>query len=559
VPVFICQSCGAEHNDWGGNCPNCGGSETIRLQAQQDKFVGRTVKNKYKIVKRLGQGGMGAVYLAEQIGIGLKVALKFLKAELSSDPEVCKRFLNEAKSYALVAHPNAVTLHEFGQDEEGNLFIAMEYVEGIDLKKELAEKQRLPVYEAMTIVLQATDILGHAHSRGVVHRDLKPENIMLRRGSRGIHIKIMDFGISKLTNDAGTKLTLAGSIAGTPRYMSPEQVEGREVDHRVDIYSLGIVLYEMLTGVQPFDGSSIGEILRKQVTQPMPSLGDHAGDFVADLPPIDDVLQKACAKDRTERFQSMAAFAEALEQFQVTQQVRVPSGLGNTAADRIQPLATGQVSIAGNVTGLQTGTSDAGTINAGASILNKSLDGRTSADLALAIPKKGNGAMIGAGVGVMVLAGAVAFFAFSPSKAATVPTPPPVVEKKDPTPAPQQPQQPVDTVPLKEALTALQRQNASNAMGNGTTEFSNGNLDTAKNWFTSVPEGADDFQAAQAQLKLIEQIQTTTNQGQSLRGSGRCSDAIGYFQKALKLNGRYKPAQDGLSYCSTAKVPTVME
>src|SRR4051812_19546200 len=179
MPVFICQGCGSEHSSWSGKCPHCGVSETIQLKQSTDRMIDKVVKGRYKIVRKLGQGGMGAVYLAEQLGIGHRVALKFLKAEFSTDTEICRRFLNEAKSYGIVAHPNAVTLHDFGQDEEGNLFIAMEYCEGVDLKKVLQEQKRLPLAEAIDITLQVADVLGNAHTKGVVHRDLKPENIML--------------------------------------------------------------------------------------------------------------------------------------------------------------------------------------------------------------------------------------------------------------------------------------------------------------------------------------------------------------------------------------------
>ena len=309
MAVFICQGCGAEHASWGGKCPHCGTSETIRLAPATDRLVDRVVKGKFKIIRKLGQGGMGAVYLAEQLGIGHRVAIKFLKAEFSTDAEIARRFLNEAKSYALVAHPNAVAFHDFGQDDEGNLFIAMEYCEGVDLKKVIAEQGRLPLAEAADVVIQVADVLANAHAKGVVHRDLKPENIMIRRGLRGVHAKVLDFGIARLM-DAGTKLTVAGAIAGTPRYMSPEQVEGKEVDHRADIYSLGIVLYEVLTGHQPFDGNTIAEILRKQSFDPMPTLASVAPDL--DYPALEAVIQKACAKKRDERFPDARSMQLAL-------------------------------------------------------------------------------------------------------------------------------------------------------------------------------------------------------------------------------------------------------
>lgn len=315
MPVFICQGCGAEHESWSGKCPECGTSETIRLAPNTDRMVDRVIKNKFRVLKKLGQGGMGAVYLAEQLGIGHKVALKFLRAEFSTDAEIARRFLNEAKSYARVAHPNAVALHDFGQDEEGNLFIAMEYCEGVDLKKLLAQAP-LPMIESIDVVLQVADVLANAHEKGVIHRDLKPENIMVRRGLRGLHAKVLDFGIARLM-DAGTRLTVAGAIAGTPRYMSPEQVEGKEVDLRADIYSLGIVLFELLTGKQPFDGSTIAEILRKQAVEPMPHLTEFAPSL--DYPELDRVIQRACCKRREERWPDMLAFATALSMATPTQ------------------------------------------------------------------------------------------------------------------------------------------------------------------------------------------------------------------------------------------------
>ncbi len=284
MAVFICQSCGNEHSSWEGKCPKCGNTEIIKLNQAQDKMIDKVIKGKFKLIRKLGQGGMGAVYLAEQMGIGHRVAIKFLKSEFSDDVEIARRFMNEAKSYARVAHPNAVVFHDFGQDDDGNLFIAMEYCEGVDLKKVIQEQKRLPVADAIDIILQIADVLSNAHLKGVVHRDLKPENIMLRKGMRGIHVKVLDFGIARLMNE-GTRLTVQGAIAGTPRYMSPEQVEGKEVDHRADIYALGILTFETLTGIQPFDGNTIAEILRRQVMDPMPHLASIATDL--DYPDID--------------------------------------------------------------------------------------------------------------------------------------------------------------------------------------------------------------------------------------------------------------------------------
>jgi len=309
MSFYICQRCEAQYDTWGGACPACNGTELLKVAKPVDRMVGRLIHGRYRILRQLGQGGMGSVYLAEQEGIGQRVAMKFLNSGLSLDPDVARRFLNEAKSYARVAHPNAVTLHDFGQDEEGALYISMEYVEGDDLKRVLANAGRLALHEAADIILQVADVLAYAHARQVVHRDLKPENIMVRQGMRGWHVKVLDFGIARIC-DGATRLTVQGAVAGTPRYMPPEQAMGLDVDSRADIYAVGVVLFELLTGKQPFDGTTVTEIMQKQVNQPMPHLGDVAPDL--QLPVIDAIIQKATAKKRVERYATMEAFATDL-------------------------------------------------------------------------------------------------------------------------------------------------------------------------------------------------------------------------------------------------------
>ncbi|MCE9672693.1 serine/threonine protein kinase [Myxococcus stipitatus] len=322
MALFICQRCETQHEASNGTCPSCGGTEFLKVaEPALDRMLGRVVANRYRVLKRLGQGGMGSVYLAEQVGIGQQVAMKFLNAGLSMDPDVARRFLNEAKSYARVAHPNAVTLHDFGQDEEGSLYLSMEYVEGDDLKHLLASVGRLSIHEAGDIILQVADVLAFAHARQVVHRDLKPENIMVRQGLRGWHAKVLDFGIARIV-DGATRLTAQGAVAGTPRYMSPEQAMGLDVDARADIYAVGVVLFELLTGVQPFDGTSVAEIMQKQVHQPIPRLADVVPEL--DHPALDAVIQKATAKKRVERYATMEAFAVDLSNALPTMTGRPP-------------------------------------------------------------------------------------------------------------------------------------------------------------------------------------------------------------------------------------------
>ncbi len=307
TPSARCQHCGVELSGTAASCPGCG--RVLADSPTTDSLVGRLVAGKYRLLRRLGQGGMGVVYLAEHAGVGQKVAIKFLHPTFSADPEISRRFHNEARSYARVVHPHAIQLHDFGQDEQGGLFISMEYVEGSDLRRVLSQGP-LPPREALDIVLQVADVLSAAHASGIVHRDLKPENIMLAREIRGWHAKVLDFGLAQLA-DGGGRLTTPGAVSGTPRYMAPEQVEGQPLDHRVDIYALGLVLFEALTGKSPFDSQSISELMRLQLSVPVPRLSQAAPHLAID-PSVDLAIQTATAKRREERFARMADFAQAL-------------------------------------------------------------------------------------------------------------------------------------------------------------------------------------------------------------------------------------------------------
>ncbi len=575
MAVFICQGCGAEHSSWGGTCPHCGTSETIRLAPATDRLVDRVVKGKFKIIRKLGQGGMGAVYLAEQLGIGHRVALKFLKAEFSTDAEIAKRFLNEAKSYALVAHPNAVAFHDFGQDDEGNLFIAMEYCEGVDLKKVIAEQGRLPLIEAVEIVLQVADVLANAHQKGVVHRDLKPENIMIRRGIRGVHAKVLDFGIARLM-DAGTKLTVAGAIAGTPRYMSPEQVEGREVDLRADIYSLGIVLYEALTGRQPFDGATIAEILRRQAVDPLPTLVSAAPDL--DYPALEAVVQRACAKKRDDRWPDMVAFASALSQAIPTQaHLSVPPlqrtnpNISAVAQATPSPTSLTGMAVPGSAT---TGSTDRTLVRTGEHApvpaplplttpvgqvtLGDRHDAHTqvgSASLPPSAPRSKAPLAIAGLLGLVALAG-VGYAVSRPDAPAV--TPPPVV-KNDPPPVVKNEPPPPDPSGASEAMKVLREENARMNLGKGRTEFEVAKLDEAETYLKAVePESASAAEARQL-LETIGVIREKLKAGKALRASGKCPQALTVFQAVLALNPKVRDAADGVAACRAGTVDTTMD
>src|SRR4029078_12245740 len=275
--------------------------------------VGQTVGN-YKITAKLGEGGMGVVYLAEHPVIGKKVAMKAIPPELSKNSHVVSRFVTEAKAVNQIGHEHIVDIADFGNTPDGEFYFVMEYLQGESLSDRLRRETRIDVDAALSITAQIADALNASHEQGIIHRDLKPENIFLcvNRGPGRDFVKVLDFGLAKLTlsDQKVSHKTRTGSVMGTPYYMSPEQCEGKiEIDHRADIYSLGVLLFEMLTGKVPFGGDGYGEIIVKHVTMPPPSVRSINGELPEEL---DLILYRALAKDRDQRFQTMAELEAAL-------------------------------------------------------------------------------------------------------------------------------------------------------------------------------------------------------------------------------------------------------
>jgi serine/threonine protein kinase len=274
--------------------------------------IGHTIGN-YKITAKLGEGGMGVVYLAEHPVIGKKVAMKAIHPELSKNSDVVSRFVTEAKAVNQIGHEHIVDIADFGNTPEGEFYFVMEYLQGESLSDRLRRETRIPDARALSIGAQIADALNASHAQGIIHRDLKPENIFLcNRGASRDFVKVLDFGLAKLTQGEQkvTHKTRTGSVMGTPYYMSPEQCEGKiEIDHRADIYSLGVLIFEMLTGKVPFGGEGYGEIIVKHVTMPPPSVRS----VVPELPEyLDFILYRVLAKDRDQRFQTMSELREAL-------------------------------------------------------------------------------------------------------------------------------------------------------------------------------------------------------------------------------------------------------
>jgi serine/threonine-protein kinase len=260
--------------------------------------IGGLLDGKYLIERILGEGGMGAVYLAENTQIGRKVAIKVLHADFAGDDQVVARFRMEARAAAAIGHPGIVDVLDMGQTPDGAEFIVMERLDGETLAQRIRARGRLPSDEAVPIVIAVLDALGAAHDKGVIHRDLKPDNVFLVE--RPVRVtKILDFGISKFQNAENLLLTRTGSVMGTPLYMSPEQARGaKDVTHLADLYAVGAILYEALGGRPPFTGSTYNEVIANVLMEAHQPLGEVRPDLGADLCTIVDSLLSKNPGDR---------------------------------------------------------------------------------------------------------------------------------------------------------------------------------------------------------------------------------------------------------------------
>lgn len=312
------------------NCPQCGSSyenavtfcprDGEVLEELAEEMVGRVLDGQYEIDSFIARGGMGTLYSARHILLGDRVAIKMLKPEMRSNTEWLRRFQREGRAARRFRHPNAVTVYDLRTSADGLTYMVMEYVEGHSLDQELKRRGHLSPQEAWEILEPIVSALEAAHAQGVVHRDLKPENVMINRTAAGEpQVKLLDLGIAKLhdvaetrAGDGGTSLTLAGQILGTPYYMSPEQWgdpsrDGHlEIDGRADIYSLGVIFYELVTGEKPFTGYTLGELQQAHVSQHKPLLHEVAGGVT---PEFARAVERAMAKDRADRPATASVFA----------------------------------------------------------------------------------------------------------------------------------------------------------------------------------------------------------------------------------------------------------
>jgi serine/threonine-protein kinase len=279
-----------------------------------DPLIGLVLSERYRIVRKVGEGGMGAVYQAEHALIEKRLALKVLFPELTRRTDLVARFLQEAKSASRIGHENVIDISDFGQSPEGLVYIAMEYLDGQDLGYTMKATGPLPWARARPILMQIAKALRAAHEHGIIHRDMKPENVFLiQRDGRPDFVKVLDFGIAKSVNETGDgpHLTQAGMIFGTPEYMSPEQAQGQTPDHRVDVYALGCVMYHLLTGKVPFVADNFMGILTKHMLEPVMPLRQRAPEQAIPAD-VEAVCLRALEKQREKRWQDMDEFYRAL-------------------------------------------------------------------------------------------------------------------------------------------------------------------------------------------------------------------------------------------------------
>ncbi len=274
------------------------------------------VASKYQLVRLIGRGGMGSVWEARHVSLGTKVAIKFVEVEEARSEEAKARFQNEARAAATIQSKHAIKVHDHGLLEDGRPYIVMELLLGESLERRIELRRRLPLDETARIVQQVARALQQAHDAGITHRDLKPENIFLEQGeSEGDEIaKVLDFGIAKVRDPAASLSlssgTKTGILMGTPFYMSPEQARGlKTVDHRSDLWALGVVVFRCVTGVLPFDGESLGDLLVKICANPIRSPSEVLG---TSMPQLDTWMHKALDREPDQRYQSAFEMAEAL-------------------------------------------------------------------------------------------------------------------------------------------------------------------------------------------------------------------------------------------------------
>jgi serine/threonine-protein kinase len=379
--------------------------------------TGDIIDGKYRIVRMIGEGGMGAVYEAENMRIHRKVAIKVLHAGVAQTGEAVSRFEREAQAAGRIGSEHIVEVLDLGNLPSGDRYMVMEFMDGDALSGRIRDRVRLTPGEIYPIMHQLLEALAAAHGAGIIHRDLKPDNVYLlkSRGGKADFVKLLDFGISKfnqLSGDSGFSMTRTGAVMGTPYYMAPEQAKGsRELDHRVDLYAAGVILYEAITGEVPFNADTFNELLFKIVLE----AAKPVEQVVPNLDPtFAAIVNKSMAREPAARFQSAREFQQALEQWASGAGPQLAAALNASAQAHLgapaahQHVPTGQHAVVG--TGQHAAVAPAHTLGTG----TPGNWANTGGYAAAGVPKKSNaGLVIGLGVLGVVLLGGGAFAAMS--------------------------------------------------------------------------------------------------------------------------------------------------
>ncbi|MFN8581074.1 MAG: serine/threonine-protein kinase [Gemmatimonadaceae bacterium] len=307
----VCPQCGTRYDAEHRFCTRDGA--TLVAESPNDSLIGAIIADRYHILEKLGEGGMGEVYLAEHVRIKRKVAVKVMRRWMAADAVALGRFHREAENASQISHANVATIYDFGETGDGMVYFAMEYVDGEPLSSVLSRESRVGIVRGTDIVRQTADALAAAHALGILHRDLKPDNVMLGKTRVGTdHVKIVDFGISRVMHRGTQQLTSTGMVIGTPDYMSPEQLSGDAMDARTDIYALALIAFRILTGHAAFPGSNAQESLLARLTKPANRLADACPD-VAWPAAMQGVFDRALSADPETRFGDALEFSAALD------------------------------------------------------------------------------------------------------------------------------------------------------------------------------------------------------------------------------------------------------
>lgn len=310
-PLKVCPQCGTEYPANARFCEIDG--TALRSAGEQQDLLGSIVAERYHVMKKLGEGGMGQVYLAEHVKMGRKSALKVMHPGMVKDVDAISRFNREAANASRISHPNVAAVYDFGETPDGVIYLAMEFVDGPPLAKVIEQAGALPAKRAAEIVRQSGEALAVAHDMGIVHRDLKPDNIMVAKTRDGGDlVKVVDFGIAKAAGSEAQKVTKTGLVVGTPEYMSPEQLAGDKLDGRSDIYSLALVAFNMLTGKLPFPADSAQESMIMRLTDRPKPLSEMRPE-VSWPAEVQAVMDRALERDANARYQTATEFGRDLQ------------------------------------------------------------------------------------------------------------------------------------------------------------------------------------------------------------------------------------------------------